>query len=128
MMMMLMPVQECQYNFFCAGMGWMVLPITTRVLEQNFMPYALLGTTPVSQRKTGNPIFGWEPSLWYKHQLARPRTNDCLFNSTMTAYIIASPHYLAAIPPIRHLEDTASLHHLETRPSNLPPGGLTDRI
>jgi len=41
------------------------------VLWQNFTPDALPDTTPV--KLTGDPVFGGEPSLWRKHQLARQR-------------------------------------------------------
>jgi len=56
-------------QIFHAGTGWTVLLITMKVLEHNFMLETLPDTIQVSQRQTGDPVFGGVPKLWY--QLAR---------------------------------------------------------
>jgi len=62
-------------DFFYAEHGLDVLPITVRVLKQNFTPDVLLG--PLAQAPARKAA----------------RVNDCLFNSTMTSYITAILHY-----------------------------------
>jgi len=48
----------------------MGMTVPTGVWEQNITPYAFPGTTAVSQKFNGDPLF-CGTSLLYKHQLAR---------------------------------------------------------
>jgi len=100
-------------------------PTTVRVLLQSFMPGALPDTNSVSQRKTSfwrGLAFGAAPAR------KAARANDCLFDSTMTAYIAASLHYLEAVPPIRHLEDWYSSQHQQNCDIRSNLHALSDQI
>jgi len=73
-------LQECRHKFPCEH-GLDSSPTTMRMLEQNFTPDTLPGTTPAN--------LNWSPSfcrmtnsLWHKHHLARQREQ-------MTVYLTA---------------------------------------
>jgi len=66
----------------------------------------------------------WSKNLQWMTQLAfgtstslqGNESNDCLFNSTMTAYIATNLHYLEAVPPIHSLEDLLTVNRNSTLP------------
>jgi len=78
------------------------------VSEQNpeiTTPDALPATTPVSQRKTGNPVFGGGLAFDVSTSSQGSESKRLLFDSTMTGYITTNIHCLEAVPPICYLED-----------------------